>query len=121
MGKRKVKARSGFEKRIMKDLDKRKVKYEYEPYRLSYTVQRKYTPDLKLPNGVLVEVKGRFTSADRTKFLSVRDQHRHEDIRLLFQADNKLNKNSTTRYSDWCDKHDIIYHVGNTVPDEWLK
>ena len=45
------------------------VPFEYETMNLYYEVaeQRKYTPDVILPNGIILELKGRFTSNDRKR------------------------------------------------------
>ncbi len=57
---------------------------------------------------------------DRTKHLLIKQQHPDKDIRFLFKVDNKINKASETRYSDWCEKHGFLYAFGE-VPEEWLK
>lgn len=118
--------RSGFEKRVAEFLDSRKVKYEYEQHKLKYeepATKRSYTPDFRLPNGILVECKGRFTPADRRKMALVIEQNPELDIRLVFMRDNTLSKNSKTTYSAWCASRDITCHVSpdGSIPKEWLK
>lgn len=98
----------------------------YEDQTLYYTIPEqvhKYKPDFTLPNNVIIEVKGRFTAADRRKMAFVIEQNPEKDIRLLFQTDNKISSNSRTRYSDWCKKRGIKYHVSSRgeVPKEWLE
>lgn len=115
-----VKFASNFEQRVAKDLQSRKVPYQYESLVLEFVQVRSYTPDFVLPNGIIVETKGKFTSADRTKHLLVRKQHPDRDIRLLFMQNNKLRKNSKTKYGDWCDRYGIKWAVGASVPDEWI-
>lgn len=119
------KMRSGFEKKVAKHLNERGVKYKYESERLKYTVPatpRVYTPDFLLPNGILVEVKGKFDRDSRKKMALVIEQHPGLDIRLLFMRDNPINKGSKTKYSDWCEERSIKYHVSplGEVPDAWL-
>ena len=46
------------------------MKIEWED--LAY---RMYTPDFVLPNGIIIETKGRFTVADRRKHLLIKKQH----------------------------------------------
>lgn len=121
-----IQMRSGLEKKVAESLDRRKYKYEYENQILYYTVPaqtHKYKPDFELPNGVIIEVKGRFTAADRKKMAMVIEQNPGKDIRLLFQCDNKISSNSKTRYSDWCDKRGIKYCVSSNgeVPKDWLQ
>lgn len=98
--------------------------FHYEEDTLPYVVPAQihtYTPDFKLPNGIIVETKGRWTSDDRKKMGLVIEQHPNKDIRMLFAIDNKLSPRSRTRYSDWCAKRSIKYAVGTTVPLEWLE
>lgn len=121
-----ITVRSGLEKRVAESLDRRGYKYEYENQTLLYTVPEqvhKYRPDFTLPNNVIIEVKGRFTAADRRKMALVIEQNPDKDIRLLFQTDNKISSNSRTRYSDWCAKRGIKYHVSSRgeIPREWLE
>ena len=123
--------RSGLEGRVREDLDERGVKYEYETLKLPYVKQicpkckeeikmGTYIPDFILGN-LIVEVKGRFTAEDRKKHVAVRKLNPERDIRILFQRDQKISKNSKTRYSDWCEAQGIIYAIGEAVPEEWLQ
>jgi hypothetical protein len=82
-------------------------------------IQRSYTPDVFLPNGIIIEVKGIFTSKDRKIALAMKEQRPDLDIRMIFQRDNKLARNSSTRYSEFCDKHGIKWAI-KRVPEEWL-
>jgi len=112
--------RSRFEERLALGLQKRGVDFSYEAERFLYKVERHYTPDFIFPNGVIVEVKGYFTSADRTKHLKVREYNPNLDIRFCFQnARNKLNKTSKTTYSDWCEKHGFQW-CERVIPEEWV-
>jgi len=115
--------RSGLERRTAQLLRQRKVKFEYEKTRLPYLVEetRHYTPDFRLPNGIFIETKGRFTSADRKKHLLVKKQHPDLDIRFVFSNPRaKIRKGSKTSYADWCDKHGFMYSK-ETIPLEWIK
>ena len=101
-------------------MDKMGVAFSYETEKLTYTVFRTYKPDFILPNGVIVEAKGYFTSADRTKHLRVREAHPELDIRFCFQnAKNRLNKSSKTTYADWCDKHGFKW-CEKVIPLTWV-
>jgi hypothetical protein len=115
--------RSNYEREVCSLLDDENVPFEYESINLYYEVseQRKYTPDVVLPNGIILELKGRFTSNDRKKMLLVISQHPGLDIRMVFQRHtNKLFKGSKTTYSEWCDKHNIKW-ADKTIPLEWIK
>ncbi|CQJ56303.1 TPA: endonuclease I [Yersinia enterocolitica] len=111
------KYRSGFEKVVADKLNPDEFSYESNSY--EYTVVKKYKPDFQLSNGILVETKGLWTSEDRTKHKLVREANSELDIRFLFQRDNKLNKNSKTRYSDYCKKMGWKYAIGNEIPKDW--
>jgi hypothetical protein len=113
--------RSGLEERVSKELEEAGVKYEYETQKIKYRVEedRTYTPDFILPNGIIVETKGRFTTADRKKHLLIQKQHPKLDIRFVFQNSRaKLYKGAKSTYAQWCDKHEFMY-ADKSIPEEW--
>jgi hypothetical protein len=121
--RKKNRYRSGYEKTVCGELDNLNIDFEYETRNLYYEVseQRKYTPDVILPNGIILELKGRFSASDRKKMLLVIKQHPDLDIRMVFQRHtNKLFKGSKTTYSQWCEKHNIKW-ADKQVPIEWIK
>ena len=61
--------RSGLEDDISEDLKQRGVAFGYETMKIKWVLHRNksYTPDFILPNGVIVESKGRFTTDDRSR------------------------------------------------------
>lgn len=115
--------RSGLEERVAKELTEAGVGYEYESVKVKYDVHetRTYTPDFILKKGyVIVETKGRFTTADRKKHLLIKKQHPKLDIRFVFQNSRaKLYKGAKSTYADWCDKHGFQY-ADKSIPEEWL-
>lgn len=116
--------RSGLESRIIKQAEAAGHRVTYEGYKLVYVIPESthtYTPDLVLPNGIIVELKGLFESEDRRKMLLVKTQYPHLDIRFVFQNPNsKLYKGSPTSYADWCTKHGFLY-ASKLIPDSWFK
>lgn len=115
--------RSKYEEDVCSRLDKAKILFDYETINLHYQVteQRKYIPDVILPNGIIVELKGRFTAKDRKKMLLVMNQHPDLDIRMVFmRPNNKLNKHSRTTYAQWCDKNNIKW-ANKYIPEQWIK
>jgi len=131
------KYRSKLEERVCRDLNERRIKYSYEPYQIKYTSEvkpahcancghkvvlkeRNYTPDVVLANGIVIEIKGKFTGEMRSKMLAIRNCNPHLDIRMLFQSDNWMTRKKAMRYSDWCERHGFIYHVGDKVPSSWV-
>ena len=114
--------RSGLEDDIAKDLKDRVVEFEYEKLKVRWQLleNKTYTPDFKLPNGIIIESKGRFVQADRKKHLIIQDQHPFLDIRFVFSnSRSKLYKGAKSTYGDWCNKHGFLY-ADKRIPDEWL-
>jgi hypothetical protein len=114
--------RSGLEKRIAKDLEDQGIAFDYEERKVSYTIKeaRKYTPDFELPNGIIIEAKGRFTVYDRKKHLLIQLQHPDLDIRFVFSNSNsKLYKGAKSTYADWCQKNGFLY-ADKQIPIDWI-
>ena len=114
--------RSGLEDDIAKDLKDRGVEFEYEKLKVRWQLleNKTYTPDFKLPNGIMIESKGRFVQADRKKHLIIQDQHPFLDIRFVFSNSKaKLYKGAKSTYGDWCNKHGFLY-ADKRIPEEWL-
>lgn len=115
--------RSGLEDDIAQQLDAMRVKYTYEELKISYTVptsQHKYTADFVLPNGIVIESKGRFVTADRKKHLLIKQQYPELDLRFVFSNPRcKISKISKTTYGDWCDKNGFKYST-KMIPEEWI-
>ena len=113
--------RSGLEEKIQIQLAEAKIKAQYEPGRIPYTVAPKtYTPDFILPNGIVIETKGYFLPADRTKHLAIKAQYPNIDLRFIFQnPKQRLNKTSRTTYEAWCIQHGFIY-AAKWIPQTWL-
>lgn len=116
--------RSGLEDKVASELTSKGVSYTYEKVKIKYIKperQATYTPDFVLDNGIIVETKGRFVTADRQKHLLIKDQHPYLDIRFVFSnAKGRISKLSKTTYADWCNKHGFIY-AEKSIPNAWLK
>lgn len=115
--------RSGLEQRIAQELDDAGIAYEYEKSVITYIKPQKsarYTPDFVLPNGIVIESKGRFLTADRQKHLLLQQQYPDLDLRFVFsRSKEKLSKKSKTTYAAWCEKHGFTY-ADVSIPDSWL-
>tara|TARA_R100000773_G_C4134936_1_gene64115 strand:+ start:23 stop:424 length:402 start_codon:yes stop_codon:yes gene_type:complete len=116
--------RSGFEHKVADQLKENKTKFEYETTVIEYIkpeTQHKYTVDFTLPNGILIETKGRWVLEDRKKHMLIRQQHPELDIRIVFQNPRgKIRKGSKTTYADYCEKHGIKW-AEKEIPSDWLK
>lgn len=118
-GRRRAKLRSSMEDRIVPPLLKQGA--EYEPIRLVYAAKpRAYKPDVVLPNGVVIEIKGWFRSADRAKMALVKQQYPELDLRMVLASPyQRLNKTSKTTQASWCAQHGIPF-ADTHVPLSWL-
>ena len=113
--------KSGLERKIWECLPKGS---QYESDKLKYVVEHTYNPDFKLPNGIFIEGKGRFLSADRAKHLHIKEQHPEVKVYFLFgNASNTLTKSSKTTYAEWCDKYGFEYadFYRDGIPKGWFK
>lgn len=115
--------RSGLEVKIAEQLKSAGVEVEYETTKIKYVVPESlhtYTVDFVLPNGVMIETKGRFLLSDRKKHLLIQKQHPDLDIRFVFSnSKTKISKGSKTSYADWCNKNNFKF-ADKEVPVEWL-
>lgn len=115
--------RSGLEDVICQELSQRGIPYKYEELTLTYTQpekQRKYTPDIVLENGIVVEIKGRWVTADRQKIAMVKQQYPEMDLRMVFSNSKaKISKASKTTYGSYCQKLGIPF-ADKMIPDEWI-
>jgi len=96
----------------------------FERFKLRYTIPESshtYTPDLLLPNGIVLEGKGLLTTEDKKKMRLVKAQHPDVDIRFVFSnANAKIAKQSKTRYRDWADKYGFQW-AHREIPKEWME
>lgn len=115
--------RSGLEELVSESLKAQGVAFNYEGFPIYYIKPERpsrYTPDFPLPNGIVVETKGRFVTADRQKHLLVQKQHPDIDIRFVFsRSKTRISKTSKTTYAMWCEKHGFKYADRN-IPASWL-
>ena len=115
--------RSGLEFKISMALDTINHNYDYESIKIEWEdlSYRTYTPDFILNNGIIIETKGRFLSADRKKHKAIKKQHPDLDIRFVFtNSRSKLQKGAKSSYGQWCDKHGFRYY-DRIIPEDWLK
>jgi hypothetical protein len=127
--------RSKFETRVASFLKGKRCSFTYEEETWEYEtspsgkmmrcgecgstnllVIKRYTPDFFLSNGIVIEAKGRWTAENRRVALCF------PEVKLLFMRNNTLSKRSKTKYSDYCDKNGLDYHVSylGEVPNKWL-
>lgn len=118
--------RSKSEERVAGHLNELGVAYLYEPKdgKVTYKIDRtaSYLPDFVLTgSGVILEVKGRLTSSDRSKYIRIKESNPNIDLRFVFdRASNKLNKTSKTTYAEWATKHGFLW-CEKIIPPTWIK
>lgn len=81
-----VSVRSGWEANVIRWLNHKGVKWEYEPQRFPFPVKRgtkSYVPDLWLPKEKKwIEIKGAISTTDMTRLRRFR-RHHYEEFRKL--------------------------------------
>ena len=115
--------RSGLEVKVKDFLVEHSIPIKYEKLKIEWEdlMYRTYTPDFILPNGIIIEVKGRFTAADRRKHVCIKKQHPKLDIRFIFESSKrKLSKGARSTYATWCEKNKFVYS-DRVIPQEWIK
>ena len=120
---RKYGYRSGLELNVSDYLKDLKIDFLYEAVKIEWEdlAYRTYTPDFVLSNGIIIETKGMFIAADRSKHLAIKKQHPKLDIRFVFEnSRRKLRKGAKSTYGEWCIKHGFRYY-DRIIPEDWLK
>jgi hypothetical protein len=129
-GKRRTEAiskgfKSALEMDVAERLKKARINFVYEPQdnKLEYTLKEKgcvcancgsdvitskhkYLIDFQVKN-IVVESKGIFSPADRTKMIAVREANPQYQYVIILQAPNKKITKKTT-YTDWCNKNNFV-------------
>ena len=115
--------RSGLEVQVANQLAAAGIDVAYEEEKIEYHKPArvsKYTPDFVLPNGIVIETKGRFLTDDRQKHILVKAQHPQRDIRFVFSSSKaKISKASKTTYAMWCEKNGFRF-ADKLIPASWL-
>lgn len=116
--------RSGLEEINAKFLQSLGIEFGFEATKVSYLVpetKHVYTPDFTLPNGILIETKGKLEPKDRAKHIFVRNQNPELDIRFVFQRPHdKINKGSPTTYAAWAEKNGFKW-AARLIPEAWVR
>lgn len=115
--------RSKLEKRVAADLLAKGVPVLYETEKIPFIKpesKHTYLTDFILPNGIIIETKGRLTLFDRQKMILVRACNPSRDIRFVFmRAGNPLRKGSKTTYAMWAEKNGFKW-ADSHVPQSWI-
>lgn len=116
--------RSGLEEALGAQLKALGVAYQFEPFAIPFNQPakpRKYTPDFLIPNGIVVETKGRLVTGDRQKHILVKAQYPDLDLRFVFSNSNsRISKQSSTTYAAWCRSKGFKF-ADKFIPESWVK
>lgn len=113
---KRLKFRSNFEETVSKVLKE----FDYEPFRVPYTIHRHYCPDfVHDSSGTLVECKGFFREGDTKKYTSVRDSlPRHQQlVFVLMNPDKKVRKGGKLTMAEWCERENIKWYNVDTLQE----
>lgn len=114
--------RSGLEEVVGKAIQAQGIPVRFEELKIPFQQPEKprhYTPDFILPNGIIVETKGRFVTADRQKHLLVQAQHPDLEIRFVFSnSKTRISKQSKTTYAAWCQMKGFTF-ADKLIPASW--
>ena len=86
--------------------------------RIPYIIRADYVPDMILPNGIVIEVKGWFPLPDRRKMEGVIKSNEGIDLRMVF-SDPWTKQGQLVSPGTWCDKRGITW-AAHAIPREWL-
>lgn len=134
---------SGFEAKVLSDLEARKVPFSYNPDSLEIQLplrgghctkcggsgkdlykQGVFTVDVRYDGDETryIELKGRLTSFERTRLKSLfLAWGKKFPLFILFQkGQNKLSKSSKTTYEDWARGVGFTVASGDRIPEAWV-
>lgn len=112
----KPKYRSGLEERFAE----KAPMFDFEPYKVPYTVERKYIPDFvyKTDAGydVLIECKGYFRVGDTQKYKAIKRCLKFDElVFVLSDPKKRLRKGAKMNMGEWCEKEGIRWYTLDTV------
>lgn len=113
---KKLKFRSNFEETVSRVLKG----FDYEPFRVPYTIHRHYCPDfVHGPSGTLVECKGFFREGDTKKYTSVRDSlpEGQSLVFVLMNPEKKVRKGGKLTMAKWCERENIKWYDVDTLQE----
>tara|TARA_X000001388_G_scaffold48659_1_gene34853 strand:- start:4003 stop:4380 length:378 start_codon:yes stop_codon:yes gene_type:complete len=109
--------RSKFEEEVVKALPQKGC--VYEPCKFNVDIPTSYIPDLVLPNGIYVEIKGFLRIESRRKYENFKKQYPELDLRFVFMNLNQRYQGSRRTNQQWAEKHGFIY-AHKRVPTSWF-
>ena len=116
--------RSHLERAVWAEVEAVQSGAKFESLKLPYTLEHTYTPDIILPSGVVLEVKGRFIVKGqdcRPKMLAIKKAFPDLDLRFILQNPGlPVTPRAKMTHADWCEKHGFPWCHYRDIPQEWL-
>ena len=112
---KKRQARNGFERALLSQIKRTKLKVEYETEKIPYVLAGHYIPDFIIHTSlgkIYIEAKGYFRPEAKRKMLAVKRQHPELDIRIIFYRASRNNER-------WAMKNGFKFAF-EKIPKEWL-
>ncbi len=94
----------------------------YEPYNFRFPIKivSRYTPDVVLPNGIVIEVKGWWTGASRKKLEAFKRSYPDLELRMVLATPRAyITTDHKTTQAEWCNKRGIPW-AEKEIPASWL-
>lgn len=104
-----------FEKKLLRQMKRAKVKVKYESEKIPYILARHYIPDFVITTAVgkiYIEAKGYLRPEHKAKMVAVKKLHPAMDIRIVFYS-------KKPKDIKWAEKHKFLWAI-ETIPKEWL-
>ena len=112
--------RSKFEEQVWDAVHDQLLEMEFEPHYLPYVIKGNYLPDMRLPNGIYIEVKGYLDAASCRKMKAVKESNPHLDIRFVFYKASAPVSRLKLKHWQWAEKYGFPWAEGR-IPLEWFK
>ena len=95
--------------------------FQYEPFRLPYSIHKKYIPDFICERtGAMIETKGFFRVGDTQKYKAIRDGIDRPLIFVFSNSRTRVRKGSKMNLGEWCDKEGFAHFTMKNI-DELLE
>ena len=111
--------RNAFERRVDAEFKRLGAGARYESLQIPYNIDYVYNPDWILPNGTVVEGKGRLTPDEKRKMIAVKRCNPHLKIVFVFYDAHKKISGTKQTHAGWAEKNGFGW--SHELPlEEWI-
>lgn len=89
------------------------MRFSYESISFPYILEKVYTPDFELDNGIILEVKGVLDRQSRVKMAAIKKQYPEKDIRFIFQKPHNKVPGLKMTHAEWAEKYGYLWYGEN--------